>query len=437
MKDRMKNLAQLAYAAMERSAQYFEPRFLPLGLVAAVGFPLYYLVWHYLFPQPYENLPLRLFGSFLCIPVMLAKHWPERLRRFLPVYWHLAILYALPFFFTFMLLKNDGNSVWLLSALTAAFLMVLLLDWLNLFIQFAAGTGLAWLAYGLTTEAPHVGAVSLEHVPVYLFIIIIGAVANYSAEVVKRERLRAMTAAAGTVAHELRTPLLGIKAGAAGLKRHLPALLDAYRMARRAGLPVEPVREAHLEAMRGVLERFEGEVDYSNTAIDMLLMNTKPFGIKEGTFSGCSMSACVEAALRRYPFASERQRGLVVWEKGADFSFHGNELLMVHVLFNLLKNAIYHVTKAGKGRIVIRLVPSPEGGRLVFLDTGPGIPSRVLPHIFTRFYSWSWGHDDGSGAGIGLAYCRSIMAAFGGSITCRSIEGEFSEFVLTFPVASV
>ncbi|MDO8891661.1 MAG: HAMP domain-containing sensor histidine kinase [Sulfurimicrobium sp.] len=433
---RIKNLALRAHANMERGVQYFEPRFLPLGLVAVAGFPLYYLVWHYLFPQPYENLPLRLFGSFLCLPVMLAKYWPERLRRYLPVYWHMAVLFALPFFFTFMLLKNNGNSVWLLSALTAAFMMVLLLDWLNLFIQFVLGTGFAWLAYVLTTEAPHIGVVSLEHVPVYLFVIAIGAVANYSAEVVKRERLRAMMAAASTVAHELRTPLLSIKAGAAGLKQHLPPLLQAYRMAREAGLPVEAVREAHLDSMRGVLERFEAEVDYSNIAIDMLLMNTKPFGFKEEAFADCSMAACVDIALRRYPFASERERGLVAWEEGEDFNFRGSELLMVHVLFNLLKNAVYHVAKAGKGRISIRLETLPEGGRLVFRDTGPGIPARVLPHVFTRFYSWSWGHDDGSGAGIGLAYCRSVMEAFGGSITCKSIEGEFSEFVLTFPAAS-
>jgi two-component system CAI-1 autoinducer sensor kinase/phosphatase CqsS len=431
----IKNLALRAYATMERSVQYFEPRFLPFGLVAVVGFPLYYFIWHDLFPLPYENLPLRLLGSALFVPVMLAKYWPDRLRCYLPGYWYLAILFALPFFFTFMLLKNEGDSAWLLSALAAAFLMVLLLDWLNLFIQTVVGVGLAWLAYSLTTTGPHLEFVSLEHVPIYLFIIVIGAAANYSSEVVKRERLRAMLTAASTVAHELRTPLLGIKAGAAGLKLHLPILLEAYRQAREAGLAVEPVREAHLESMRGVLERIEGEADYSNTAIDMLMMNTKPFGFKEGNFTPRSMAACVETALRRYPFASERERRLVVWAPGEDFAFRGNELLMVHVLFNLLKNAVYHVTKAGKGQIAIRLESAPEGGRLVFRDTGPGIPPQVLPHIFTRFYSWSWGHDDGSGAGIGLAYCRSVMQAFGGSITCESIAGEFSEFVLTFPAA--
>lgn len=437
IKEGVRSLLLRAYNAMELNTQYFEPRFMPSGLVVVIGFPLYYFIWHDLFPQPYENLPLRLLESVLGVPVMLAKYWPERLRRYLPVYWYALALFAIPFFFTFMLLKNDGSTVWLLSALAGAFLLVLLFDWINLFFQFFVGTGLAWLAYSLTTATPHLSAPSLEQIPVYLFIVTIGVVANYSSEVVKRERLRAMMTTASTIAHELRTPLLSIKAGAKGLKLHLPALLETYRLARQAGLPVEVLREVHLNSMAGVLERLEAEVNHSNTAIDMLLMNTKPIGVGHDNFIDCSMASCVDAALRRYPFASERERALVTWDKEGDFIFHGNELLMVHVLFNLIKNALYHVTRAGKGTIHIQMIASHEGGELIFMDTGSGISPKVLPHIFTRFYSWSRGRNDGSGAGIGLAYCRSIMEAFDGSIICKSVEGEFSQFVLTFPAVNV
>lgn len=432
----VKSLASYAYSILVRNIQYFEPRFLPFGMAAVVGFPCFYLVWHYIFPQPYESLVLRLIGSAVFVPIIFAKRWPTRLQRFLPAYWYLAILYALPFFFTFMLLKNAGSSTWVLSALSAVFLMVLLLDWVNLFIQFFLGVGLAWLAYCMTTQAPSIGFLTLEHVPIFLFIVILGALANYNSQVVKHERMRAMLIAASTVAHELRTPLLGIKAGAAGLKRHLPALLDAYRQASQAKLPVSPIRGAYLDSMAGVLERIESEVDCSNTAIDILLMNTRTFDINEIELSACSIRACVEAALRRYPFSSERERALVTWEGGDEFTFWGNELLAVHVLFNLLKNAVYHVAKAGKGQICIRLRRGSDQGHLIFRDTGPGIPPHVLSHIFTRFYSWSGAHNNGSRAGIGLAYCRSVMQAFGGTITCKSVAGEYSEFVLTFPVVN-
>lgn len=436
MQEKANTLVQRISIGVVRNVQYFEPRFFPLGLLAVFSFPLYYFVWHDWFPQTYENLSLRLIGSALFVPVVFIKHWPDKLRRFLPVYWSLSILYALPFFFSFMLLKNNGSPAWQLSALTAAFLMVLLLDWINLFIQFAIGVGCAWLAYRLTSTDPQLAFISYEYVPVYLFIIVIGAVANYSSEVVKQERLRAMQSTASMIAHELRTPLLGIKAGATGLRQHLPILLETYHRAQEAGLATGSIREVHQDSMQNVLERIEGEVNYSNIVIDMLLANAKPFEFKHTTMTDFSMAACLETALHRYPFTTETERALVTVENADDFIFHGNELLMVHVFFNLLKNSLRHINSAGKGGITIRLEHQTDGNKIIFTDTGPGIPPQVLPHIFTRFYSWSLGHDDGSGAGIGLAYCKSVMQSLGGNITCKSSLGEFSEFILTFPAVS-
>jgi signal transduction histidine kinase len=423
-------------AGMTRSVQYFEPRFFPFGLVAIVGFPLYYIVWHLLFPQPYENLPLRLLGSALFVPVMLAARWPPTWRRYLPLYWFLTTLYALPFFFTFMLLKNSGSIAWQLSELTAVFLMVLLLDWISLLVQVLLGAGCALLAFSLTTPDAHLVLPGMTYIPVYLFIIVLGAIANYSAEELRRERMRAMQTTASLIAHELRTPLLGIRAGASGLAQHLPTLLQAYDMARAAGLPVGPLRARHQSLMQGVLHRIEGEVNYSNIVIDMLLANARPFEFNKDKFTRCSIVQCLEIALRRYPFSSENERLLVSVEENTDFTFRGDELLMVHIVFNLLKNALRHIAQAGKGRITIRINPDHRPGSLIFRDTGPGIPAHVLPHIFTRFYSWTLGHDDGSGAGIGLAYCRSVMQSFGGNIVCESTPGEYTEFILTFPVVS-
>ncbi|MDI7065762.1 sensor histidine kinase, partial [Klebsiella pneumoniae] len=75
--------------------------------------------------------------------------------------------------------------------------------------------------------------------------------------------------------------------------------------------------------------------------------------------------------------------------------------------------------------------------RLLFRDTGVGIAPQVLPHIFTRFYTSSAEADDASvGTGIGLAFCRDVMRAMGGSIECTSVESVYTEFVLTFPKPS-
>lgn len=423
-------------AGMTRNTHYFEPRFRLFGLLAIASFPLYYVVWHDLYPQPYENLTLRLIGSALFVPVALAARWPAAWRRYLPLYWFITTLYALPFFFSFMLMKNHGSIAWQLSELTAVFLMVLLLDWASLLAQIVLGAGGAWLAFTLSTPDATFALPGAVYIPVYLFIAALGAVANYSADVLRRERLKAMQMTASLMAHELRTPLLGIRAGATGLAQHLPTLLQAYEQARAAGLAVGPIRTRHRTLMDGVLQRIEGEVNYANNVIDMLLANARPFEFNRDGFARCTIAACIDTALQRYPFSSDNERQLVTVAGNGDFAFVGDELLMVHVLFNLLKNALRHIGQAGKGRIEIRIDADQRPAVLVFRDTGPGIPPHVLPHIFTRFYSWTLGHDDGSGAGIGLAYCRSVMRAFGGEIQCASTPGQYTEFTLTFPVVN-
>ena len=424
-----------ASETFKRDTAHFSSRHFYFGLVAGFGFPLYYVIWHVLFPQPYETLPLRLVGSAIFVPIVLAKLWPASLKPYFPLYWYLALLFALPFFFTFMLLKNDGSTIWLLSTLVALFVMILLLDWINLLIHIALGVACAVLAYHVTTGFPARFAFeSLEYVPIFLFAIIMGIIVNYTAEKMRAERGQAMLATAGMVAHELRTPLLSVKSGAAGLRHYLPVLLDAYRLAVENSLIAGTIRKTHLDSMAGVLDRIETEADRSNTVIDMLLYTVRGLGMERRELVPCLMSRCVDTALRRYPFASVKERALVKLNTEADFSFVGSELLMVHVIFNLLKNALRHISIAGKGTISIRLEIDPLESRLVFHDTGTGIPAEALPHIFTRYYAWPKRDEAGvETTGIGLSFCREVVHAFHGNIECRSQIDEYTEFLIKFP----
>jgi len=435
MSNSLKKLANLFKVSIERDTQYIEPRIVVISIVATICFPLYYVIWHHIFPQPYESLTLRLLGSCIFMPLIFVRHWPKCAAPYLYMYWYFATLYGLPFFFTFMLLMNAASTVWLMSALIAVFFMTLIHNLYNLIFHFSFGIAMAWLAY--TMSSNH-GALQIENwafLTIYAFAIVGGGLLNFSAELINQARLQAMLSAASNIAHELRTPLLGIKSGAAGLRLFLPTLLDTYRMAQAQGLAVTPLRLAHLNAMQGVLDRIENEANHSNTIIDMLLKNTSMDHFSTEAFVECTILTCMEDALARYSFSSNSEQCLVKWEKKTgDFSFRGVELLMVHVLFNLLKNALFHIAKAGKGEIQIQVDQLPHGKRLIFRDTGTGIPPEILPHIFNRFYSWSADNNHGLGAGIGLAFCHSVMRAFGGDISCQSKLGEYTEFTLTFPV---
>jgi signal transduction histidine kinase len=426
--------ARVLFRSVERSVQYSGPRFMAVGGLAVVGFPLYYLVWNNWFPQPYENLPLRLFGSILFVPMMLVKYWPRRLLRFLAIYWYLSILFALPFFFTFIFFRNNGSVVWSMSLLVAVFLLTLFVDWLNLAVMFVLGSALAWLACYFMVDAFNFPSVYFENLPIYLFAAIAGSVVNFSTERVQQEKLGTMLAAASNIAHELRTPLLGINGAAIGLNRYLPALLESYRIARDRGLPVPTIRAAHFSNMSELIQRIEREVGYSNTIIDMLLVNSKHPSLPGETLNTCSMVECVGGAIARYPFSGTKDKQLIVWDDRFDFRFIGSDILMTHVLFNLLKNAFRAIAKARKGEIKIWLVNGEKGNELHFLDTGMGIPANVLPRIFQRFYSWSRDSNVEQGTGVGLAFCKTVIEGFGGQIHCNSVMDKYTEFVMVFPL---
>ncbi|MES1924672.1 HAMP domain-containing sensor histidine kinase [Salinisphaera sp. T31B1] len=435
LKARLRWLRVRVIAAMEQSAAYSRPNMQLFALVAVIAHPVYYLCWTELSPQPFESVWLRAFSIVIALPMLFEPYvsnaglWRGRIT----LYWFLIVVYQLPFFFVFMSLMNGFSTVWALSTMAACLFTVLLVfDWLMVFgvaiAGAAAAAGCFWAIGGsFADQADELIALA----PIYLFALIGGSIFNYKAEIVAREKLGAITSAVGTIAHELRTPLLSIRSGARGLQTYLPALFEGYELARDKGLPVPPVRTAHLRQMHSVLERINGETEYTNVILDMLLINASRTTIDTSTFDVVRIGACVEGALARYPFHSDRERTLVSWEKGTDFAFHGSQLLMIHLLFNLLKNALYFLAQADRGDIRIWTERSPAGAhRLHFRDTGPGIDPDVLPRIFERFYS---AMPRGQGTGIGLAFARLVMESFGGDIRCHSALGRYTEFVLSFP----
>lgn len=241
-------------------------------------------------------------------------------------------------------------------------------------------------------------------------------------------RRRDMMALASHIAHELSTPLAAIRAAAGNLDDYLPELVQSYRRAAA----VTPSRLSIPESMMELLETTPGMIlsliDRSNMLIRLLLMNAAEDAEDRSDYTRFSVGRCIREAIRTYPFGEGEER--LVRVQGDDFDARGSEVLLSYVVYNLLKNALYAVRVARKGVILITLEPGLGSNRVLFRDTGSGIPAQVLPHIFDEFFS---GKRSGRGTGMGLPFCRRVMSAFGGSIICRSQEGEFTELELGFP----
>jgi signal transduction histidine kinase len=101
-----------------------------------------------------------------------------------------------------------------------------------------------------------------------------------------------------------------------------------------------------------------------------------------------------------------------------------------HVFDNLIGNALRHTGRGGKVRLSARAVDGAV--RLTVADTGEGIPSDHLPHIFEKFYQVP-GTRHGGGAGLGLAIVREIVEAHGGQVGATSDRGGGTALSFSLP----
>ena len=233
----------------------------------------------------------------------------------------------------------------------------------------------------------------------------------------------------GTVAHELRTPLASIQDGVTSIQDYLPDFFQAYHLAKKSNLPVKSISPRILKMLDKAIDAIDSEITSAFLFIDMLLANVYQEKLDNQSFVKNSIAEVIEEALDRYPLTIMQKQKILV-DLSNNFNVRGNKELLIHLLFNLLKNSLYYIAAAGKGEITISLDKQKKDNLLHFKDTGKGISSSIMPHIFERFFSKTL-----HGTGLGLSFCKEVMLSLGGDITCHSIEGEYTEFILNFPKA--
>jgi PAS domain S-box-containing protein len=108
-----------------------------------------------------------------------------------------------------------------------------------------------------------------------------------------------------------------------------------------------------------------------------------------------------------------------------------DRLQIGRVISNLVINALRHTKN---GEIKISAEQRDNHVAISIADTGSGIPTEYLPHIFDKFVQVP--DAPTGGAGLGLAISKSIVEAHGGQISVQSQVGRGSTFTFTLPLAA-
>lgn len=118
---------------------------------------------------------------------------------------------------------------------------------------------------------------------------------------------------------------------------------------------------------------------------------------------------------------------------------NGDRDRLQQVFINLISNAIKYTPRGGT--VSVGLATEPGQVRVSVADTGPGIPTNDIAHIFDRFYRGERSRTRGStrpgGYGLGLSIANWIVDKHGGKIEVQSAEGQGSIFSVVLPTIEV
>jgi two-component system sensor histidine kinase TctE len=212
------------------------------------------------------------------------------------------------------------------------------------------------------------------------------------------------------VAHQLRTPLAGLR------------LQLEWLAARHAG---DPETRRSVELMLGANERM---IRQTNQLLS--LERAEPNRFDRARLAPLDLAALVAETIQAIVEQAAAKDIDLGFELGPA-PLRGDRFLLRDLVDNLVDNALRY-TPAG-GRVTVACGRGGEAGGAVLRveDNGPGIPAAMRQQVFERFVRL----DEGSvGSGLGLAIVRDIASLHGAEVTVDAAEeGAGAVFTVAFP----
>lgn len=439
-------LAELAQQRVNRfGAQYYT-----LAIFGLINYPIA-LFYELLVEHTFSSAILRLISTILCFILLFHNRWPEKLKKYLPLYWFVVITVSIPLLTAFMLLKNNFSLEWLINANIGVMIAILLLDTLSFFIVEFIGLCLGFFLFYLSGYSiPQLPNYEYSSLFLYMFIciVIFGPIfsrnkeifnvfmqktkddLNASLEQLVQVRtaelecaLAAKTEFLNNISHEIRTPVQGFTIISEGLVEHWASFEESKRIELAKQVSRNAKRLSSLVSNLLDLAKFNG----GKIVLDLqkVLFNE----IIEEIISECSELYINEKNIK------------LIFEKSVTIYLVADRERLKQVLRNLFINAIKF--SDNNSEIVASVRPSEitygenikaQGLHFKIKDKGIGIPEDEINTIFLPFTQSSRTKTGAGGSGLGLAICQQIIEAHYGKIWAESKSKVGACFNFVIPI---
>jgi len=216
---------------------------------------------------------------------------------------------------------------------------------------------------------------------------------------------------AGSIAHELRTPLAALRGEAEVALLH--------------GRTEEDFRRV----LSSQLEEFQKLTRIINQLLTLVRAEAGELPLKRAPVMLSPMLQDLVEILGLV--AAEKEVSLAL-QCPPNITVEGDKEWLERAMLNLLDNAIKY-TGAG-GRVSLRASSDESGAAIEVQDTGCGIPEDALPHVFELFYRADPARGKAiEGVGLGLSLVKWIVDQHGGTIHAVSRVNEGSSFTIRLP----
>lgn len=212
--------------------------------------------------------------------------------------------------------------------------------------------------------------------------------------------------------HELRTPL------------------TVLITETQAALSRERSTEDYREALEGNLETARQMKKLTEALLELARLDAGSDEARGLSFDLAEVAGKVLGKLK--PLADQRSIRLI--EDLRPVPASGSPERLGLVISNLTENAIFYGKQSGS--VTVSTWDTEANVFVRVADDGPGIAAEDLPHLFERFYRADKSRTGSPGRyGLGLAICRGLVEAEGGSILVDSRPGEGATFTVVLPKA--